>query len=169
MAREGHAGARFQHSEQHRQPIGIPSDHGASRGAKTGRGNQRLDLNEQGPCAFDAGKDSRAGRRCIALSKKQFRRIGDFAQSPRHHFEHANFVRWPEAVFDGAQDSIGVASVAFEVEHGIDHVLDDFGSCDLAVFRDVANEQQCAARHLGVTNERLCGGAHLADGSGRGI
>ena len=52
-----------------------------------------------------------------------------------------------------------MAAVAFEIEHGIDHVLDDLGTGDLAVLRHVADEQQRGARHLGVADERLASAA----------
>ena len=60
-------------------------------------------------------------------------------------------------------------AVALEVEHGIDHVLDDLWPGDLSVLGHVADEQHGAARHLGITDERLRRGAHLADGAGRGV
>ena len=42
-----------------------------------------------------------------------------------------------------------MAAVALEIEHRIDHVLDDLGAGDLAVLGHVADEQQRAARRLG--------------------
>ena len=58
------------------------------------------------------------------------------------HLEHADLVGGAEAVLGGAQDAEGVAAVALEIEHGVDHVLDHLGAGDLAVLGDVADEQR---------------------------
>ena len=48
-----------------------------------------------------------------------------------------------------------LAGIALEIEHGIDHVLDDARAGDLAVLGDVADEHDRRAARLGVADERL--------------
>ena len=62
-----------------------------------------------------------------------------------------------------------MAAIAFEIQHGVHHVLDHLRPSDLAVFGDVTDKQQRAARSLGVADESLCGGADLAHGTGCGL
>ena len=56
MARDAEAGAGIQHGQDHRQPPRIPAHDGAARRAVAGRGDQRLDLDQQGPRAFEPGE-----------------------------------------------------------------------------------------------------------------
>ena len=56
------------------------------------------------------------------------------------HLEHADLVGRAEAVLDRAQDAEMMAAFALEIEHGVDHVLDDARAGDLAVLGDVADE-----------------------------
>ena len=111
--------------------------------------------------------DPGAGRQPVA--EEQLGGVGDLAQAVGGHLEHADLVGGAEAVLGRAQDAEGVAAVALEIEHGVDHVLDHLGAGDLAVLGDVADEQQRGALRLGVADQRLRGGAHLADGAGRGF
>ena len=145
VAGEGDAGARFEHGEQHRQPVRIPADDGAARRAERRGRDQGLDLDQQRPRAFDAGEHGGARARGLAVAEEQLRRVGDLAQSLRRHLEHADLVGGAEAVLDRAQDAVGVAAIAFEIQHGVDHVLDHLRAGDLAVLGDVTDEQQRAA------------------------
>ena len=90
-------------------------------------------------------------------------------QAQRRHLEHADLVGRAIAVLDAAQDAEGVAGVALEIEHGVDHVLDDARAGDLAVLGDVADQHHGGAGFLGKARQRLRRGAHLGDGAGRGI
>ena len=169
MLGKADAAARIDHGEQHRQAVAVPADHGAARRAEAGRHHQRLDLDQDRPRAFDAGEHGRARCRGQPVAEEQLGRVGDLAQAVGGHLEHADLVGGAEAVLGGAQDAIGVAAVALEVEHRVDHVLDHLGTGDLAVLGDVADQQQRAALRLGVAHQRLRGGAHLADGAGCGL
>ena len=62
-----------------------------------------------------------------------------------------------------------MAAQALEIEHGIDHVLDDLGPGDLAVLGDMADQHQRQAAALSVTNQRRCAAAKLGDRAGRGL
>ena len=62
-----------------------------------------------------------------------------------------------------------MAALALEVEHGVDHVLDDARAGDLAVLGDVADEDDRGAAALGEGDELVGGGADLGDGAGRAV
>ena len=169
MLGKADAAARIDDGEQHRQAVGIPADHGAARRAEPGGHHQRLDLDQDRPRALDAREHRRSRRRGQPVAEEQLGGVGDLAQAFRRHLEHADLVGGAEAVLGRAQDAEGVAAVALEVEHGVDHVLDHLGAGDLPVLGDVADEHEGGALRLGVADERLRGGAHLADRAGRGL
>ena len=60
----------------------------------------------------------------LALGEKQGRRIGHLDQAALGHLEHADLVGRAEPVLDRAQDAELMAALAFEVDHGVDHVLE---------------------------------------------
>ena len=62
-----------------------------------------------------------------------------------------------------------MAAFAFEIEDGVDHVLDDARTGDLPVLGDVADEDHGGAGLLGVADQGLRRGAHLGHRAGRGI
>ncbi|MNL43505.1 hypothetical protein D3C87_1660200 [compost metagenome] len=62
-----------------------------------------------------------------------------------------------------------VAAVAFEIEHGIDHVLDHARTGDLAFLGHMAHQHHGRARLLCVTDHCLHAGAHLRHRAGSGI
>ncbi len=102
---QSHAAMGFQHSQEHRQPAGVPSDNGASWGAERGRSDQRLYFNEQGPCAFNPCEDCGARLSKIALRQEQFGGIVYFAQSRAGHLEYPDLVSGAETILDRPQDS----------------------------------------------------------------
>ncbi len=62
-----------------------------------------------------------------------------------------------------------VAAFALEVEHRVNHVLDDARAGDLAILGDVADEDDRGARLLGVADQRLRRTAHLRNRAGSRI
>ena len=140
----------------------------ARRGVPSGRRrDQRLDLDQHRARALHAGKHRRTRRFGAALAEEQFGRVGHFAQAAVRHFEHADLVGRPEAVLDGAQDAVVVAAFALEIEHGVDHVLDDARAGDLAFLGDMADQHDRSTRRLGVADHRLRRRAHLRHRSRR--
>ena len=101
----------------------------------------------------------------VALAEEQFRGIGDLAQAVIRHLEDADLVGRAETVLDRAQDAILVAAIAFEIEHRIDHVLDDARAGDLAILGDMADQHHGGALLLGIADQRLSRGAHLRHGA----
>ena len=121
------------------------ADDGTAR-APVGRWrDQRLNLGQQRARALDAGKDGRAGRQSGTIPKKQCGRIADFIKTGTRHLEDADLIGRAEAILDRAQDAEMVPTLALEIEDGIDKMLDSFRSGDLAVLRDVPDEDHGGA------------------------
>jgi hypothetical protein len=62
-----------------------------------------------------------------------------------------------------------VMPLAFEIQHGVDHMLERLGAGNVAVFRDVADEERrdvVAFRGKQKLRRRF---AHLANAAGRGL
>ena len=91
----------------------------------------------------------------MALAEEQLGRVGDLAQALVRHLEDADLVGRAEAVLDRAQDAEVMAAFALEIEHGVDHVLDDARAGDLAVLGDVADQHDGRTGRLGVADHRL--------------
>ena len=62
-----------------------------------------------------------------------------------------------------------MAALAFEIEDGVDHVLEHARAGDLSVLGDVADEDDGGAGLLGEARQLLRAGADLGDGAGRGF
>ena len=67
--------------------------------------------------------------------------VGNLLEPTLAHLEHAELVRRAEAVLRGAQRAVVLVALAFEIEHGIDHVLEHARPRDRAVLRDVADDE----------------------------
>ncbi|CUX24933.1 hypothetical protein AGR7C_Cc160327 [Agrobacterium deltaense Zutra 3/1] len=169
MLAELHAAMGLQYGQNHGEAGTVPADHGATRRTQRSGGDQRLHLDKHGPRALDAGKNRSTRRLFVALAEKQFGRIGDFPETAIRHFENADFIGRPEAILDGAQDAMVMSPVAFEIKHGIDHVLDHARTGDLAFLGDVADQHHGRARLFGKPDHRLHTGAHLRHRAGGGI
>ena len=77
------------------------------------------------------------------------------------HREHADLVRRAEAVLDRADDAETAAGIAFEIEHRVDHVLEDARTGDQALLGDVADQEHRGAAFLRVAHQTRGGLAHL--------
>jgi hypothetical protein len=82
------------------------------------------------------------------------------------HGEHADLVRAAEPVLGGAQDAILMAALAFEAQHGIDHMFEHARARDGAILGDVTDQDERATALLGETDQLLRRCPHLADGAG---
>ena len=91
----------------------------------------------------------------MALAEEQLGRIGDLAQALVRHFEDADLVGRAEAVLHRAQDAVVVAAFALEIEHGVDHVLDDARAGDLAFLGDMADQHDRRTCGFGIADHRL--------------
>ena len=57
------------------------------------------------------------------------------------HFKNAEFVCGAEPVFDGPHNPVGMLSRAFEIENGVDNVLERLRTGDRAIFCDVPDQK----------------------------
>ncbi len=92
-----------------------------------------------------------------------------FGEAAIAHRKYADFVGRAEAVLDGAQDTELVAALAFEVEHGIDHVFEHARAGDVALLGDMPDQYQDKAPPLGHPYQLLRRAAHLADAAGSAV
>ena len=56
------------------------------------------------------------------------------------HLEYADLVGRAEPVLHGAQNAELMSALAFEIEHRVDHMLDNPRTSDLAFFGDMPNQ-----------------------------
>jgi hypothetical protein len=89
------------------------------------------------------------------------RRVAHLAQALLHHREDAEFIRRAEAILDRAHDAEPARGIAFEIKHGVDHVLEDARTRDQAFLGHVANQQYRRARFLRVTHQSRGRFTHL--------
>jgi sodium/hydrogen exchanger family protein len=165
-SRSRNAGPRFEHRQQHGEPPAVPADDGApGRAAGVGR-EQGLDLHQYRAGAFQAGEHRAAGYVASALGEEKRGGVGDFGEAGLGHLEHADFVGGAEAVLDGAQDAELVAAVAFEVEHGVDHVLQNARAGEAAVLGHVADQDQGEFAGFSEPDQFETAGSDLRDGAG---
>ncbi len=157
------AGVRFENGENHGEPRIVPADDRAARRAEGTRRDKSLDLDEQRPCSLHPGEHGGAGCRGVPRRQKQCGRVRDLGESAPGHFEDADLVGWAEAVFYRAEDAEVPPALALEGYDRIDHMFDDAGTGDLAVFCDMPNKDHCRAGCLRETDQRLRRAAHLAD------
>ncbi len=139
---------------------GVPRDVGALRAWISTR---------TGPRPFHAGENAGAGDIALAFGEKQGRWVCDFLEPGVGHLEDADFVGRAEPVLDGAENPELMAALAFEVEHRVDHVLEDARAGDQAFLGDVADKQENEAAALRQPDQFLSRRANLGDGARRGL
>ncbi len=129
----------MQHREQQREPARIESHRDAARRDALCVVEQRLHLDQQRPAAFARHGHDAAGHRVGSPRQENRRRIAHFLEPLLGHREHADLVGGTEAVLDGADDAVAAAGIALEIEHRIDHVLEDARARDQPLLGDVAD------------------------------
>ena len=106
----------------------------------------------------------------LRMARQEDRRgIAHFAQALLGHHEHAELVGAAEAVLDRAHDTEAARRVAFEVQHRVDHVLEDARTGDLAFLGHVADQQHRRARVLREPHQSRRRFAHLHGRTRRGF
>src|SRR6185369_410838 len=92
----------------------------------------------------------------------------DALQALVGHREDADLVDRAEPVLDRADETEARMRVAFEVEDGVDNVLEDARPGERAVLGDVADENDRRSARLGETRQLRSALAHLRDRARRG-
>ena len=97
------------------------------------------------------------------LREKKRRRIGHALQAPFGHGEDAELVRSAKAILDGADKAKARMSVAFEVQDGVDDVLEHARSRDRSLLGDVPDEDDGRCALFGHSRQLRSALAHLRD------
>ena len=92
--------------------------------AESGAAGQCLQLDQERPRAFQQDGDGRTRRVGGTLLQEGLGGVGDFHQAGGAHLKDADLARCAEAVLDAAQEAEGLEGIAFQVEHGVDDVLE---------------------------------------------
>ena len=150
----------MQHGQKQCQAIRFKADRNASRIHALRFIGKRLHFNEHRPAAFARDHHRAARHRSGVVRQKDRRRIFHLLQSLLGHREHADFIRRAKTILYGADQTEATACVTFEIQHGVDHVLEDARPCDDAFLGDVTDDQHRHARCFRESHQR---GRCLAD------
>ncbi len=97
------------------------------------------------------------------LGQEKRRRIGHRLEAAAGHLEHAQLADRTKAILHRPHDPMRVMALAFEVEHGVDDVLERLGSGDVAVLGHVSDEKRRDVVALRGEEKLRRRFAHLAD------
>src|SRR5699024_2532413 len=155
------AAVAVQHGQQHGHADAVRAQCDAARIVQLRDVDQRLHLDQQRAAALARHHDNTAGHGLLMARQKDGGRVGDLLQAAVGHGEHTQFVDGAEAILDGADDAVAAGGLGFEIEHGVDHVLEHARPGDDALLGDVADQNQRRAGGLGVTHQHGGGLAQL--------
>ena len=145
----------------------IETSRHALRRAESRLRGERLNLDQHRARAFHQGRHRGAG--CTGAAAREERRggVGDGLEPAPRHAEHADFVHRPEPVFHSPQDPVVERRFTFEIEDGVDDMLERLRARDAAALGDVSDEQHRGTGFLGEPHQAGSAFAHLADVAGR--
>ena len=149
--------------------FGIDAARRPPRRAERARGDERLDLDEDRPAAFERRRDDAAGCRLIVLGEERPRRVGHLRHAGLAHLEHPDLLGRSEAVLRGPDEPQRREALALEGEDRVDEMLERLRPGQRAVLRDVPDEYDgnpLALRELHQAEGRL---ADLTDAARRPI
>ena len=151
-----------QDREVHGQSLLIEAHGHPSRITRLHLVDERLQLDQQGPCAFPGhGRHATRGVELAPL-QEDGRGVSNLLHALFGHREHAQFVHRTEAVFDSSQRAVAAARRTVQHHEAVDHVFEHFGSRQVAVLGDVADQHHDGTGRFSQPGE-VCGRlAHLA-------
>ena len=85
------------------------------------------------------------------------------------HLEQGDLIDRPKAILVRANDAEILQLLAFEIENGINDVLERLRSGNRSLFCDVADQKNRQRQTLCCRHQNSGGVAHLSDGAGRGV
>ena len=109
--------------------------------AKNDRLTSAWSSSQNGSCAFDAADHRRTRNLKRTLHQEDFGWITHFFETGFFHFKYADFIGRAETIFDGAQNAERMAAFTLEVEHGVDHVLEQARAGNGAVLSNVTDQE----------------------------
>ena len=140
IARDRETTAALEDGEQHRQPATVETLGRTPRIAEVGRGDQRLDLDQQRTVAVDGRDHGRAADPGDPIGEEQPARIFDRRETVLVHLEQADFAGGAEPMLGGAKQTKTVVAITVELEHGVDHVFEHAGTGERSVLGDVPDD-----------------------------
>src|SRR5205823_5947840 len=128
-----------------------------------------LHLDQEWPGALEGGHYDRArcGRR--RGREEGGRRIRHLLETALAHGEHADLLGRAEAVLGGAQQAELLPAVAFQVQHGVNDMLQDPRSGNGTFFGDVPDQEDGNADLLGQPHESGSRLPNLGDAAGAAL
>ena len=103
------------------------------------------------------------------IRKKEFRRIGNIDQPAVAHLEKPDFIRAAEAIFHRTKKAVFGISLALEIEHSIDDMLEHTRTCKRAVLRDMTDDKSGDAIRLCYAKKFNGTFPHLGDTARRAL
>ncbi len=165
-----HSRAALEHRQNHRQACLIEICGESPRRTVCGVGDQRLNLDQDRARTDDARDDARAaGFGAAVRADEDLRGALHFVQTFLVHREYADLIDASETILRCAHDAKLAARFPFEIQDGVDEVLEQTWSCDRAVFGDVPDDEDRARRALRVFDQALRALANLNGVSGGGF
>ena len=123
----------MQHRQQQGQPTRLESDGDTARVHRLRIVDQRLQFDEQRTATLADDGDDAAGHRRGMARQENRRRIAHFAQALLGHHEDTQLIGGAKPILDCAHDPETTTGIALEIEHGIDHVLENARAGDQAL------------------------------------
>ena len=164
-AAQAEPGVAREDGDDHRKPLRIDARPDTARHRQVGGRDERLNLEQEWPRAFEHAPD-----RCAYLPRarraEELGRVRHTDEAGRGHLEHSELVRGPEPVLRRPQDTMLVVAVALELEHAIHEMLEHAGTRHGAVLRHMPDEDGRDVVVLRDPQETARSLSYLRDGSG---
>ena len=164
---ERESAAPLEHREQQREAAMIETGRHTLRRAESRLRGERLDLDQHRACAFHQCRHRGAGCAGAAAGEERRRGVRDGLQAGSRHAKHADLIHRPKPVLHRPEDPVVERRFTFEIEDGVDDMLERLRARDAAALGDVSDEHHRRSRFLGEAHEPSGALAHLADVAGR--
>src|SRR5438445_12711741 len=161
---ERDAGVPAEHGDDHREPLGVDAGPDAAGHCEVGRGDERLDLEQDRPGSLERARHGGAHLSLLRLAEER-RRIWDADKARAGHFKDAELVGRAEAVLGRAQHTMRVVAVTLELEDAVDQMLEHARTRNGAVLRHVPDEDRRDAVLLRDAQQACGCFADLTDGT----
>ena len=162
-----HACLFLKHGQQQVHSVVINAHGSPPWHIKAGRGNQRLNLDEQRPGALHGADHHRAGRVQRPAVQHNLRRIGHLAEPFLFHLEYSDLVGGTKPVFDAPEDAVHSVLLAFKIQHSIHHVLQGLRACHHTLFCHMSHDKHGDALFFSKLHKNRSHLPYLADASCR--